>query len=205
MADDPPEAALRLFVEASPRVVALAGGTTPRRFYERLATLRYPWDQVHVVPTDERCVPPGHEDSNFRMLDRALLSRIPATVHRLAGETCDPALHDREVRDLLRRAPLDLALLGLGEDGHTASLFPGHPALAEAERAVVRVDGQGHPRLTLTLPVLSSARVALFLVTGSAKREALRCLLAGEDLPATRVEAGRVVVVADPKAAPDAP
>jgi 6-phosphogluconolactonase len=97
----------------------------------------------------------------------------------------------------------DLVFLGLGADGHTASLFPGHPALEERTRLVVRVDRPDHPRLTLTLPVLSAARIAMFLVSGEGKRAALRRLLEGDlAIPAARVAAERVVVVADPAAAP---
>ena len=96
---------------------------------------------------------------------------------------------------------LDLALLGMGADGHTASLFPGDAALEERERLVVRVSRPDHQRLTLTLPVLSAAKVALFLVSGADKREALSRVLAGEDLPAARVTAERVLFVADREAA----
>ncbi|MGH2724534.1 MAG: 6-phosphogluconolactonase [Actinomycetota bacterium] len=200
--DDLPEAVVRLFLETAPRVVALAGGSTPRASYERLAKLDYPWEDVDVIPTDERCVLPAHPDSNFRMLDEALLSKVPARVLWLAGESCDADAHDAEVRELLERLPLDLAILGLGADGHTASLFPGDPALEERERAVVRVDRGDHPRLTLTLAVLSSARVAAFVATGESKRRAVEQLLSGEDIPAARIQAPRVMVVADREAAP---
>ena len=96
---------------------------------------------------------------------------------------------------------LDLAVLGLGQDGHTASLFPGDPALDETERWVVRVERPDHPRLTLTLPLLSSALIAMILVTGESKRDALRRLLARDDIPAARVRSNRVVVIADAAAA----
>jgi 6-phosphogluconolactonase len=134
------------------------------------------------------------------MIHEALLSKVSARVLRLAGEACDADAHDAEVRKLLERRPLDLAILGLGEDGHTASLFPGDPALEERDLAVVRVDRDDHPRLTLTVPILSSARVAMFVVAGASKRHALESLLAGEDIPAGRVKAARVIVVADPSA-----
>ena len=199
--EDLPRAVERLFVEIAPRVVVLGGGSTPRASYERLAGLDYPWDDVHVILSDERCVPADHPDSNVRMLDEALLSKVPAGVLRLAGNLCDPAAHDGEVRELLERRPLDLAILGLGADGHTASLFPGDPALEEADRAVVRVERDDHPRLTLTVPVLSSARVAAFVVSGRSKRRAVQQLLTGADIPAAMVHAARVVVLADEPAA----
>jgi 6-phosphogluconolactonase len=191
------------FLSIQPRVVALAGGTTPRAFYERLAGTEYPWPDVDVLFTDERCVPPEHPDSNLRMAREALLSRLdrPPRVHPMPGEACDADGAEAALRSALGRRPLDLAVLGLGADGHTASLFPGDPALAEATRWVARVERPDHPRLTLTLPVLSSSRVAMFLVSGEGKRRALERLLRGADIPAAMVRAGRVLVIADPAAA----
>lgn len=204
VADDPAAAAVDLFREASPRTLALAGGSTPRKLYRALAEEPYPWEEVEVFFGDERCVPPDHPDSNFRMAREALLARVPARVHRMPGETCDAAGYERVLREALGPGvpALDLAFLGLGEDGHTASLFPGDPALEERERLVVRVERPDHPRLTLTYPVLNAAGLAVFLVSGPSKRGALMRLLAGDDIPAARVEALRVVVVADRAAAP---
>lgn len=201
--EDVAGAALAEFVGLEPRVVALAGGTTPRAFYERLAGLEYPWPEVDVLFTDERCVPPDDPDSNFRMAQEALLSRLePAPrVHRMAGEGCDAEASELALRSSFGTLRLDLAVLGLGADGHTASLFPDDHALAEPIRWVTRVERPDHPRLTLTLPVLSSSRMAMFLVTGEAKREALRRLLKGEPTPAGMVRAGRVLVIADRAAA----
>lgn len=201
VAEDLAGEAVRWFQRTSPRVVVMAGGSTPRPFYERLAAIPYRWEEVDVLLSDERCVPPDHPDSNFAMVHEALLRKVPARVHRLPGETCDADAADRDVRHLLAGAGIDLAVLGLGHDGHTASLFPDDPALAERDRAVIRVDRPDRPRLSLTLPVLSSARLALFVVSGEAKRDALRRWLAGDDVPAARVSAGRVVVVADAAAA----
>lgn len=196
-------AAADLFLEVAPKAVALAGGTTPLSAYERLASLEYPWHEVELFFGDERCVPPNHPDSNFRMADEALLSKIPVRVHRMPGESCDAPSYERELREALGPTPaLDLIFLGLGEDGHTASLFPDDPALDETERLVVRVERPDHPRLTLTLPVLSAAPFALFLVAGKQKSAALRMLMAGADIPAARVAADRVVVLADDAAAP---
>ena len=192
-------AAEREVLALRPRSIALGGGSTPRELYERLAKAKVPWVEIDVFFGDERCVPPDHPDSNFRLAHEALLSKVPARVHRMRGERCDAGGYAEVLRRVLDGDPpaLDLAILGLGDDGHTASLFPGDPALEERNRTVVRVDRPDRPRLTLTLPVLSAAKVALFLVTGASKRDALRRLLAGEPVPAARVAAARVVVVAD--------
>jgi 6-phosphogluconolactonase len=151
---------------------------------------------------DERCVPPDDPDSNFRMADQALLSRVAARVHPMTG--CDPVAYEHELERVVGAGipALDLVFLGLGEDGHTASLFPSDPALEERERAVLLIDRPDHRRMTLTLPVLSAARLVVFLVAGEGKRSALRRLLAGDEgVPAARVRASRTVVVADPAAA----
>ena len=186
-----------------PRTLALAGGRTPRALYERLGTDDLPWSEVDVWFGDERCVPPDHPDSNYRMAHEALLSRVPARVHRMPSEGCDTAAYERELRAVFGKGTprFDLVLLGLGADGHTASLFPGDPALEERERLVVRVERPDHPRLSLTLPLLSAAAQALFLVTGAEKRDALARLLAGEAIPAARVRAEEVVILADAEAA----
>jgi 6-phosphogluconolactonase len=201
--DDIPEAAARLFREAMPRTIVLAGGETPRPTYQRLAREEHDWDQVEVFFSDERCVPPDHPDSNYRMANETLLFFVPARVHRMPGEGCDAESYERELRrmfaDSLPR--FDLAFMGLGPDGHTASLFPGDPALDEKERWVVRVSRPDHERMTLTLPLLSAVRLVVFLVAGEEKHDALRRMMAGEDIPANRVAAERVVVLADAAAA----
>lgn len=205
--DDVVGIAMGEFLKAAPRVLALGGGTTPRPLYERLSAIDYPWSDVDVLFTDERCVPPDHPDSNYGMVDRALLSRLdsPPRAHRMPGETCDADAHEVELRRAFGALRLDLAVLGLGADGHTASLFPGEPVLKERVRWVARVTRPDHPRITLTLPVLSSARLALFLVAGEEKRGAVARLLAGEDIPAAGVSADRVLVVAEPAASPPLP
>lgn len=172
-------------------VLALSGGSTPRETYQRLGapplSARVPWARVHVVWGDERSVPPDDAASNYAMARRALLDRvpIPATqVHRIEGEL-DPALaaarYEAALRQLLgtpqgppRRGPgavIDLVLLGLGEDGHTASLFPGSAALGETGRWVVPVQAPVVPtsRVTLTPPVITAADEILFLVSGATK------------------------------------
>jgi 6-phosphogluconolactonase len=204
VAGDVAAEAAQLFLEQRPRTVALAGGSTPRALYQALAAADYDWRSVEVFFGDERCVPPDHPDSNFRMAKETLLSRIQARVHRMRGEDCDAAGYEAELRSVFGTGPprFDVALLGLGEDGHTASLFPGDAALDESERWVVKVSRPDHDRLTLTLPVLSAAGLALFLVSGAEKRKALSGVLAGKDLPAARVAAERTVFVADRQAAP---
>lgn len=194
--------------------VALAGGTTPRRLYQLLAApaagLRTAvrWDRVHVFFGDERHVPPDHAESNFGMARRALLAHVtPASVHRMRGEEADPAVaaaaYEAELARFFGASPgsdppprLDLVLLGLGADGHTASLFPGSAALAERRRWVAApyVGRLGVHRLTLTLPVLERAREALFVVAGEEKAEAVARVLApapgAARLPAACVRPG---------------
>jgi 6-phosphogluconolactonase len=202
---DPAAEAARLIVGTQPRTWALAGGSTPRGLYERLVNADLPWPEIECFFGDERCVPPDHPASNYRMAREALLDRVPTSVHRMPGETCDAEAYERVLHDRLGDRPrLDLVLLGLGDDGHTASLFPGDAALEERTRLVARVERPDFSRLTMTLPLLSAARIALFLVVGDSKREALAQLLADADIPASRVAADRVIVVADHAAAGDA-
>jgi 6-phosphogluconolactonase len=186
-----------LFLELGPRTVSLAGGSTPRPLYERLAETPYPWDEIDVFFGDERCVPADDPDSDFKMANDALLSKVAARVHPMVG--CDPDGYERELRavfgDGLPR--FDLMMLGVGPDGHTASLFPGDPALDVTDRPVVLVDRPDHRRMTLTLPVLSASKVAVFLISGQDKRAVLAKMLAGADIPAARVKAGRTVILAD--------
>lgn len=205
--DEVARAALEVFLGTAPRSIGLAGGSTPRPFYELLAreALGYPWHEVDVVFGDERCVPRDHPDSNYGMARRTLLSKIDARVHPMPGESCDAAAYERTLREVFGPGipAIDLILLGLGEDGHTASLFPGDPALDEAERLVVRVERPDHPRMTLTLPVLSTGRLVVFLVAGKSKSGALRRLMEGDEgVPAARIRAERVVVLAHARAAP---
>jgi 6-phosphogluconolactonase len=187
-------------------IVALAGGSTPRDTYLRLGaeTLRskVTWSRVQIVWGDERCVPPHHVDSNYRMAREALLDRVPvpaANVHRIHGED-DPlsaaADYEATLRALLRTpARIDLVLLGLGDDGHTASLFPGSAAVHEQTRWVmaVRADAATMWRITLTPAVINAAAEVLFLVSGGAKAGILRRVLQGprhpQELPAQVIAA----------------
>ena len=207
--------------------VALAGGSTPRALYETLASdfgagsRGIPWDRVHVFWGDERCVPPDHPESNYRMAYGALLSKVPLPpeqIHRIRGELPDPARAAGEYEGVLREfleprtgdpPRLDLVLLGMGTDGHTASLFPGSPALAPDAPLVAApwVGTLGVQRVTLTLSVLNRAACLLFLVAGPEKAEMLRLVLEGEEraerYPAQLIQpvAGRIVWMVDAQAA----
>jgi 6-phosphogluconolactonase len=190
--------------------VALTGGSTPRAAYERVAALRPDWSGVHVWFTDERCVAPEHEQSNFRMADQALLSRVEgATVHRMRGELGPEdgaAAYENELGEFGPEA-IGLTMLGLGPDAHICSLFPGDDALGERERLVVGVPTPGMaplvPRITLTLPVVSSSGRIVFLVTGEDKAEAVERVFHGPPdprAPGSLVD-GPVVALLDPAAA----
>jgi 6-phosphogluconolactonase len=169
--------------------VALAGGSTPKALYELLATEyrdTLDWKNVHAFFGDERTVPPDHEDSNYRMAYEALLSRVPVgSVHRMRGELHPQEaaiLYEKELETFFGGAPrFDLILLGIGEDGHTASLFPGTAALDVTDRFVVEnpVEKLDTVRLTLTLPAINAAKGIIFLVAGEGKAGALKEILEG--------------------------
>jgi 6-phosphogluconolactonase len=186
---------------------ALPGGSTPNRFYEVLAARRrgIPWGKVHLFWGDERFVPPDHPDSNFRAARELLVARIPipqANVHPIGTEGNVPetaaSLYEQNLRVFFglpacQFPRFDLVILGLGADGHTASLFPGSDALQERARLVAAplVATLGAYRITLTLPVLNNARAVMFLVSGGPKAEALARALeghtAGDDIPSRLV------------------
>jgi 6-phosphogluconolactonase len=198
--------AVDLFVEEKPRSIALSGGSTPKPVYERLAYLNYPWADVDVFFGDERCVPPDHPDSNFGMANEALLSKVSARVHTMYN--CEAEAYEADLRAVFGDVAvpsIDLNFLGIGDDGHTASLFPGNPALDVTDRWVAYVPEPGmpppHPRLTLTFPVHDASKLAVFLVSGEKKRERVRQLMDDADIPAARVHAQRIVVLADRAAA----
>lgn len=195
-------------VEARGRfVVALAGGTTPRIVYTRLADrlgpyrAQIPWARTFVLFGDERQVAPDHSDSNFRMASETLLRHVPVPedqVHRMRGENPDSQRAAEEYEEILRdvfrlaereRPRFDLVLLGIGADGHTASIFPGTPAVHETARMATAVKlPPGPDRITLTLPVFNSAAAVLFLASGGNKADAARQVVGGAtDSPAGRV------------------
>ena len=186
--------------------VALAGGNTPRGVYELLAKEpagKLPWDKIHLFFGDERHVPPDHPDSNYRMVRETLVGKVPipeANVHRVRAEMDAPtpaSQYESTLREFFHLQPgewprFDLILLGMGDDGHTASLFPGSPALQEASRLVVAnpttLKGD---RITLTLPVLNHAANVIFLVSGAGKAPIMQSAFAsanGTRFPARQVQ-----------------
>lgn len=211
-------------------LLALSGGSTPRTLYTTMASPPwrdcFDWPRIFFLFGDERCVPPDHPDSNFGMARTALFQPLGIQddhIVRMKGESDDPQAAAQDYESVLRRLTncpppalpkLDVILLGLGDDGHTASLFPGTAALGEREKAVtVGFAPTGvRTRLTLTLGVLNRASVILFLVTGSPKAPAVRKILnpRSEDdwvLPAALVapEAGRLIWMLDHSAASQLP
>jgi 6-phosphogluconolactonase len=189
--------------------IALTGGSTPGPAYELAASAS--WERAGVWWGDDRCVPPEHELSNYRLARETLLDRIatpPRAVHRIRGELAAAQaadLYDEEIREVR----LDLVLLGMGPDGHVASLFPYAPTLREHARNAVAAEAGLEPfvpRVTLTLPKLCEAPLVLFHVTGADKADAVRRAFAdlpGEETPASLVRstAGRTVAVLDREAA----
>ncbi len=188
--------------------IALSGGSTPRRLYRILASPEYAqriaWDRWHVFWSDERCVPPDHKDSNYRMARETLLNHVPFPshqIHRMRGEAIPQESakeYEGELFQFFRESEpaLDLVLLGMGEDGHTASLFPGTDALQEERRLVVAnlVPHLNTHRITFTLPLINMAKAVAFLVSGAPKAHALRQVVepaSGEHpLPAGLVRPG---------------
>jgi 6-phosphogluconolactonase len=202
-------------------VVALSGGATPRSLYARLAAPPYlssvPWSLVRVFWSDERCVPPDHAASNYRMAREALLDHVPIPpehVHRIRGED-DPVVaakaYERTLRTVLRGARIDLVLLGLGDDGHTASLFPGAPDVPDGEAWVVARYHAASSlwRVTLTPVLINAAAEVVFLVSGEAKAAIVHRVLEGprqpQELPAHLIEPadGRMRWLLDAAAARD--
>jgi 6-phosphogluconolactonase len=196
--------------------LVLSGGTTPRPLYEYLAQPpfinRIDWQKTHLFWGDERCLPTNHADSNFALVYRALISKIdipPKNIHRIPTEMEYPQKtaekYEEELRNFFRLTSqtefdssvpsFDLVLLGLGADGHTASLFPGDESLEERERWVVAVDGKSGspavPRITLTFAVINQSRCVVFLASGEDKREVFRRLVScpqTASYPAARVK-----------------
>jgi 6-phosphogluconolactonase len=175
-------------------VLSLAGGATPRAVYALWAgKSTLDWSKVALVFGDERCVAPTHADSNHRMVEETLLAplRVKPQVYRMEGEQSDPNVAALRYEDALREllgpdGRLDVALLGVGEDGHTASLFPRQPVLREAKRWCAKSSApNGQPRLTLTVPVLKNARELLFLAAGASKASILNRVLEGKLDPET--------------------
>lgn len=165
--------------------IALSGGSTPKPLYEAIATQALPWHKIHVFWGDERYVPPDHPDSNQLMARRAWLDRVdmPSTnIHPMETDTADPAdaarKHEEHLQAFFRveagKIPtFDLILLGMGDDGHTASLFPHTEALQVRDRLITVGNKDSQPRLTFTAPLINQTRCAMFVVAGANKQAAL--------------------------------
>jgi 6-phosphogluconolactonase len=189
------EQANAAIAERSRFSMALAGGSTPKPLYEAIAQQSLPWDKIHVFWGDERYVPADHPDSNEGMARAAWLDHVAipaANIHAMQTNLADPAVaaqqHEQQLQDFFHVAPgefpaLDLVLLGIGDDGHTASLFPHTAALQVRDRLITVGEKGGQPRLTFTAPFINQARHVLFLVAGANKQPALRQIFAtiGDD------------------------
>ena len=178
------------------RTLVLAGGTTPARCYELLANMEIDWGRITVLFGDERCVPPDHPDSNYRMARQTLLDKVaPATVHRMPAEL-GPDEGAAEYESTIKMlVPLDVVVLGIGEDGHTASRFPGHPVL-EAKGLVAGVRNSPKPppeRVTLTLPAIQDARQVIILATGAGKAKAV-AMAKREQVPSGMIAGARWLI-----------
>jgi 6-phosphogluconolactonase len=184
--------------------IALAGGSTPKPLYEAIATQTLPWDHIHVFWGDERYVPPDHPDSNEGMARRAWLDRVAipsANLHPMPTQEADPAIaaqtYEQHLQTFFHSAPgefpaLDVILLGIGDDGHTASLFPHTEALQVRDRLITVGNKDGQPRITCTAPFINQARCVIFLVGGANKQAALEHIFApsgdAQSYPARLIE-----------------
>jgi 6-phosphogluconolactonase len=201
--DDPAAAVGELLAERarSGGSIVLTGGSTPGKAYERAAALTPDWSKVDLWWGDERCVPPDDERSNFRLAKEMLLDRLaeqPAEVHRIRGEL-EPADAAGEYDHALDGVLLDLLLLGVGPDGHTASLFPDSPQLGIEDRRATSGPAGLEPwvdRVTLTLPTLRAAAEIVFLVAGEGKADAVRKAFGGEITP--QIPASLVLLTSSP-------
>lgn len=170
--------------------IALSGGSTPKPLYEAIASVDLPWEKIHVFWGDERYVPADHPDSNQGMARRAWLDKVsipPVNIHPMPTNAGDPAVdaakHEAELQAFFKTPPgefpaLDIILLGMGDDGHTASLFPHTEALGVRDRLITVGNKDGQPRLTFTAPLINSARCVIFVVAGANKRPALAQIFA---------------------------
>lgn len=200
--------------------IALSGGKTPQPLYQALAREPLPWTKTKIFFADERCVPPHHVDSNYRMVQQTLLEPAhvsPANVFRVPAEVPEPERAAEQYEGTIRTAlqlrrrqwpRFDVMLLGIGDDGHTASLFPGSPALDERDKIVAsaQVEKLRAARITLTLPAINASALILFLVQGAEKAAAVQAVLEGRSqnpLPAARVKpmTGKLVWMMDETAA----
>lgn len=170
--------------------IALSGGSTPKPLYEAISTQKLPWDKIHVFWGDERYVPPDHPDSNELMARRAWLDRVDiptGNIHAIPTNETDPAAaaaqYERHLQEFFHSSPdelpsLDVILLGMGDDAHTASLFPHTEALKVTDKLITVGNKDGNPRITFTYPFINSARCVIFIVAGANKRPALAQIFA---------------------------
>jgi 6-phosphogluconolactonase len=188
-------------------ILAVSGGKTPWKMLRALADEDVPWEGIHIFQVDERIAPEGHPDRNMTHLRESLIGHapiLPERIHAMSVEGKDPVAaadgYAMTISDIAGSpAIIDLVHLGLGYDGHTASLVPGDPVLSVTNRDVALTGiYQGRPRLTLTYPVINRARKILWLITGSEKREMLQRLLDGDlSIPAGRISQENAMVLAD--------
>lgn len=177
--------------------IALAGGGTPKPLYEAIATQDLPWDKIHIFWGDERYVPSDHPDSNQGMARRAWLDKVsipPTNIHPMPtngpSPEADAAKHEAQLRDFFGTAmgefpQFDVILLGIGDDAHTASLFPHTEALQVQDHLVTVGNKDGQPRITFTAPLINQAHCVMFLVAGASKRPALAQIFASDADPMT--------------------
>ena len=170
--------------------LALSGGSTPKPLYEAMASQDLPWDKIQVFWGDERYVPSDHPDSNEGMARKAWLNRVPipaANIHAMPTDAADPAVaaqrYEQELQQVFQVQPgeipaLDVILLGMGDDGHTASLFPYTDALQVHDRLITVGNKNGQPRISFTVPFINQARCVIFMVAGASKQEALAQIFA---------------------------
>jgi 6-phosphogluconolactonase len=170
--------------------IALSGGSTPKPLYEAIGASNLPWDKIHVFWGDERYVPPDHPDSNELMARRAWLDRVAipaANIHAITTSSANPAVdaakYEQHLQEFFNSPPgkfpaLDIVLLGMGDDAHTASLFPHTEALNVSDRLITVGNKDGNPRITFTYPFINAARSVIFMVAGANKRPALAQIFA---------------------------
>ncbi|MEY2984122.1 MAG: 6-phosphogluconolactonase, eukaryotic type [Cyanobacteriota bacterium] len=183
---------MKAISERGQAAIALSGGSTPKPLYEALAHQALPWEKIHIFWGDERYVPADHPDSNQRMARLAWLDHIDipeGNIHPMPTDANDPAgdaqAYEQTLTDVFQLEPgqfplFDLILLGLGDDGHTASLFPHTDALQVCDRLITVGNKAGQPRLTFTIPLINQARAVVFLVAGASKQAALAEIFAAD-------------------------